>query len=55
MSWIPIERNEYTNEDFTFAMEEAIEISNREEAINTIEEMPNTKSFYIEKKLNYYH
>ena len=51
LSWTPIWRENYTNEDFSFTMSEAVKISNREEVLNIVDEMPNTK---LNRKLEYY-
>ena len=51
LSWIPIWKENYTNEDFTFTMAEAVKLSNREEVLDIVEEIPNPK---LDRKLKYY-
>ena len=55
-SWIPVSRDNYTNDDFIEAMRIAEEISNREEVLNIVEEVPtgNIRERELAKKLQYY-
>ena len=55
LSWIPIQGEYFTNEDFELAMEATAELSNREEVLNCIEEeIPHIKEQDLSKRLIQY-